>query len=134
MWSYFFIWTHISKVMPRYILPVFWNYSQIVKNLKKTVTLKILLKIKKKTTFPSSTLEFEEIEVVLFSHFGQYFLCYGQIWLFIYMGLKPNLEKFKIGYNLRNIAQNEKIRPLCFLQHWKLKKAKWAYFCHLSHI
>ena len=43
------------------------------------------------------------------------------------MEFKQNDEKLKIDFSLNKIAQNEKIRPLCFLKFLKLKKAKWFY-------
>ena len=45
---------------------------------------------------------------------------------------KSNVEKHKNGHNSVILAQNEKIRPLSFLQLLKLKEIKWSYFFYLE--
>ena len=41
---------------------------------------------------------------------------------------KSYVEKHKNGNNSVILAQNEKIRPLAFVQLLKLKEIKWSYF------
>ena len=88
-------------------------------------------KWKNKTTFFSPTFKVEENKVFLFLHLVVNEWDMTTLLISVFLFQKSNIEKHKNCHNSVILAQNEKIRPLSFLQLLKLKVIKWSFFSTL---